>query len=142
LSLPARDDRLAELINTTLHTKPEDGSTHWSVRSVAEQTGISKTSVHRYFKLFGLDRQRRFHLGQAASTLLTCQRDSTLDHPQAQGARDGFDARLRGELQQDVLRMRLDRLRCDAQLLRDALVRQAVAHQRHDVALAGRERLA
>src|SRR6185369_1537451 len=47
------DDRLAELINTTLHTKPEDGSTHWSVRAVAGETGISKTSVHRYFELFG-----------------------------------------------------------------------------------------
>jgi putative transposase len=42
------------LINTTLHTKPADGSTHWSVRPVADETGISKTSVHRYFKLFGL----------------------------------------------------------------------------------------
>src|SRR5205814_3419293 len=48
------DERLAELINTTLHTKPTDGSTHWSVRTVADETGISKTSVHRYFKLFGL----------------------------------------------------------------------------------------
>jgi len=52
------DERLAELINTTLHTKPADGSTHWSVRAVAEETGISKTSVHRYFKLFGLQPHR------------------------------------------------------------------------------------
>jgi hypothetical protein len=42
------------LINTTLHTKPADGSTHWSVRAVADETGISKASVHRYFKMFGL----------------------------------------------------------------------------------------
>ena len=41
------DERLAGLINTTINTKPADGSTHWSVRSVADQTGISKTSVHR-----------------------------------------------------------------------------------------------
>ncbi|MGH8484866.1 MAG: helix-turn-helix domain-containing protein, partial [Pseudomonas sp.] len=40
------DERIAGLINTTLHTKPADGSTHWSVRAVAEHTGISKTSVH------------------------------------------------------------------------------------------------
>jgi putative transposase len=52
------DERIAELINTTLHTKPVDGSTHWSVRSAAGQTGISKTSVHRYFKLFGLQPHR------------------------------------------------------------------------------------
>jgi putative transposase len=52
------DERLAELINTTLHTKPEDGSTHWSVRAAAEETGISKSSVHRYFKLFGLQPHR------------------------------------------------------------------------------------
>lgn len=48
------DERVAQLINKTLHTKPADGSTHWSVRSIGEQTGISPTSVHRYFKLFGL----------------------------------------------------------------------------------------
>src|SRR5947209_16714991 len=55
------DERLAGLINTTLHTKPADGATHWSVRSVAEETGISKTSVHRYFKLFGLQPHRSEH---------------------------------------------------------------------------------
>jgi putative transposase len=48
------DERVAMLINKTLHTKPADGSTHWSVRSIGEETGISPTSVHRYFKLFAL----------------------------------------------------------------------------------------
>ena len=52
------DERVAELINKTLHTKPADGATHWSVRSVAAETGISPTSVHRYFKLFGLQPHR------------------------------------------------------------------------------------
>jgi len=52
------DERVANLINTTLHTKPANGATHWSVRSVSEETGISKTSVHRYFKLFGLQPHR------------------------------------------------------------------------------------
>lgn len=52
------DERMAKLINTTLHTKPADGSTHWSVRSVAAETGISKTSVARYFQLFGLQPHR------------------------------------------------------------------------------------
>jgi putative transposase len=52
------DERIAELINTTLHTKPADGSTHWSVRTVAAETRISKSSVQRYFQLFGLQPHR------------------------------------------------------------------------------------
>jgi putative transposase len=52
------DERLAALISTTLHTKPADGSTHWSVRGVAAETGISKSSVQRYFSLFGLQPHR------------------------------------------------------------------------------------
>jgi putative transposase len=52
------DERVAELINTTLHTKPADGSTHWSVRAIAAETSISPTSVHRYFKLLGLQPHR------------------------------------------------------------------------------------
>ena len=52
------DERVAALINTTLHTKPADGSTHWSVRGVAAETGISKSSVQRYFSLFGLQPHR------------------------------------------------------------------------------------
>ncbi len=58
------DEQIAMLINKTLHTKPADGTTHWSVRSVAAETGISKTSVHRYFQMFGLQphRQESFKL--------------------------------------------------------------------------------
>jgi putative transposase len=36
------DERVAQLIKTTLHTKPADGSVHWSVRTVAAETGISQ----------------------------------------------------------------------------------------------------
>ena len=52
------DERVAGLIKTTLHTKPANGSTHWRVRSVAAETGISKSSVQRYFQLFGLQPHR------------------------------------------------------------------------------------
>lgn len=52
------DERLAKLITTTLHTKPANGSTRWSVRTVAAETGISKSSVQRYFQLFGLQPHR------------------------------------------------------------------------------------
>lgn len=48
------DERVAELTKTTLHTKPANGSTHWSVRTVAAETGISKTNVQRHFQLFGV----------------------------------------------------------------------------------------
>jgi transposase len=41
------DDAVAEVINRELQTKPTDGSTHWSARSLAAATGISKTTVHR-----------------------------------------------------------------------------------------------
>ncbi|RQR44059.1 IS630 family transposase [Burkholderia sp. Bp9126] len=52
------DEQLAQLIHKTLHTKPADGSTHWSVRTIAAETAISPTSVHRYFKLLGLQPHR------------------------------------------------------------------------------------
>lgn len=58
------DERIAELINKALHSKPADGATHWSLRSIGAETGISKSSVHRYFQLFGLQphRQESFKL--------------------------------------------------------------------------------
>lgn len=52
------DERVAHLIKTTLHSKPKDGATHWSVRSMAAETNISKSSVQRYFHLFGLQPHR------------------------------------------------------------------------------------
>lgn len=57
------DEQVADLINKTLHSKPKN-ATHWTVRSVAEETGISKSTVHRYFNLFGVQphRQKSFKL--------------------------------------------------------------------------------
>jgi putative transposase len=52
------DERVAELINTTLHTKPGDGSTHWSTRTLAGETGISKSTVARYLQAFKLKPHR------------------------------------------------------------------------------------
>jgi putative transposase len=48
------EERVAGLIRKTLQKKPKDGSTHWSVRSAALENKISKSSIHRYFQLFGL----------------------------------------------------------------------------------------
>ncbi|SIT48326.1 hypothetical protein BN2476_630115 [Paraburkholderia piptadeniae] len=52
------DERVAQLIHKTLHTRAADGSTHWSVRTIAAETAISPTSVHCYFKLLGLQPHR------------------------------------------------------------------------------------
>src|ERR687892_370151 len=53
------DERIADLLTTTLHQKPRDGATHWSVRGLAAETGISKTSVHRFLQVFGLQPHRQ-----------------------------------------------------------------------------------
>jgi putative transposase len=46
------------LIKTPLHTKPANGATHWSVRKVAAETGISKSSVARNCQFFALQPHR------------------------------------------------------------------------------------
>jgi transposase len=51
------DARVAELIRLVTQRKPEP-ATHWSVRSAAEASGIAKSTVGRYFALFGLQPQR------------------------------------------------------------------------------------
>jgi len=58
------DERVAEVINAALQTKPTDGSTHWSLRTMSEETGVSKSTVQRWFDLFGIQphRQRHFKL--------------------------------------------------------------------------------
>ena len=53
---------MARLIKTTLNTKPADGSTHWSVRTVAAEIGISKSSMQRYFQLSWLQPHRSMGL--------------------------------------------------------------------------------
>jgi putative transposase len=52
------DERVAELIHTTLHTRPRGAATHWSVRDLEAESGISKSSVQRYLKLFGVQPHR------------------------------------------------------------------------------------
>ena len=44
------DDEVARMLRTVLKTRPKD-ATHWSLRTVAEKTGISKSTVQRYFAL-------------------------------------------------------------------------------------------
>jgi putative transposase len=57
------DEAVADLITKTLARKPK-AATHWSVRAIAKETGITKSTVHRLFQLFGLQphRTRNFKL--------------------------------------------------------------------------------
>ena len=54
------DERVAELIRKTLKTKPADG-THWSTRSIAKETEISRPTVQRIWSAFGLQPHRQRH---------------------------------------------------------------------------------
>ena len=51
------DDKVAGLLRTVLRSKPEV-VTHWTVRSAAARTGMSKSTVGRYFALFGVQPHR------------------------------------------------------------------------------------
>ncbi len=51
------DDRVAQLLRTVLRTRPPD-ATQWTVRRVAARTRISKSTVQRYFALFGVQPHR------------------------------------------------------------------------------------
>ena len=51
------DEQIAGLLNKVLQERPPN-ATHWSVRGVAAETGVSKSTVQRYFSLFGLQPHR------------------------------------------------------------------------------------
>jgi putative transposase len=57
------EETVAELLRTVLKKKPTTGS-HWTVRSAAEATGLSKSTVARMLALFGVQphRSRSFQL--------------------------------------------------------------------------------
>ena len=51
------DDDVERVIVRTLETKPRD-ATHWSVRSMAKEAGISRAAVHRIWRAFSLQPHR------------------------------------------------------------------------------------
>ena len=51
------DGQVAEVIERTLHSKPKD-ATHWSIRSMATETGLSHTTIRRIWGAFGLQPHR------------------------------------------------------------------------------------
>ena len=57
---PISDERVAQLVRKTLKTKPKAG-THWSIRQIAAETQLSKSTVHRIWQAFGLQPHRQKH---------------------------------------------------------------------------------
>jgi putative transposase len=55
---PISDERVAQLVRKTLQTKPQAG-THWTIRQIAAETGVSKSTVHRIWQAFGLQPHRQ-----------------------------------------------------------------------------------
>jgi len=51
------EEKVAQLLRTVLYSKPADGP-HWTVRSAATATGLSKTTVGRMLTLFGVQPHR------------------------------------------------------------------------------------
>jgi putative transposase len=59
--------KVAKVISRALQIRPPDGSTHWSVRSLAWATGISITTVHRWLQIFSVQshRQKTYRCAEA-----------------------------------------------------------------------------
>ncbi len=55
-----RDEQIAALVRKTIKKRPKDG-THWSCRSIATETKLSKSTVQRVWKAFGLQPHRQKH---------------------------------------------------------------------------------
>jgi transposase len=55
-----RDEEIATLLRKTVKTKPK-GGTHWTCRSIAAETRLSKSTVQRVWKAFGLQPHRQKH---------------------------------------------------------------------------------
>ncbi len=54
------DERIARLIRKTLHKKPK-GDTHWTCRSIAQETHLSKSTVQRVWQAFAMQPHRQKH---------------------------------------------------------------------------------
>src|SRR5512143_2694494 len=50
-------DKIEEIINMTLQTQPA-GATHWSCRTMAEEQGVSKSTINRVWQSHGLQPHR------------------------------------------------------------------------------------
>ena len=53
-----------KIVDSSLETRPGDGGTHWSVRTLAQPLGVSRTIVHRVWRRHDMQPHRveRFQL--------------------------------------------------------------------------------
>jgi len=58
---PISDERVAQLVLKTLKMRPQTG-THWSIRQLAAETGLSKSTVNCIWQVFGLQPHRQKQL--------------------------------------------------------------------------------
>jgi putative transposase len=56
-----RDEQIVALVRKTIRKRPKDGTTHWSCRSLATETQLSKSTVQRVWKALGPQPQRQKH---------------------------------------------------------------------------------
>ncbi len=54
------DEQVAQLVQKTLKKKPK-GATHWTCRSIAKETNLSKSTVQRIWSAFNLQPHRQKH---------------------------------------------------------------------------------
>jgi putative transposase len=54
------DEEVAEIIHKTLKTKPKN-ATHWTIRSLEKETKLTRPTIHRIWKAFGLQPHRQEH---------------------------------------------------------------------------------
>lgn len=54
------DEQVAQLLKKTLNKKPKD-ATHWTCRSIAKQSNLSKSTVQRVWSAFNLQPHRQKH---------------------------------------------------------------------------------
>ena len=64
------DEQVAEVVYKTLKTKPKD-QTQWSLRSIGEETGLTKDAVHRIWRTYGLQPHRHKHLKLSTDPFLS-----------------------------------------------------------------------
>ena len=84
-------ERIEAMVHDTLHSTPQDGSTHWSVRSMAKHSGLSKSTVQKVWsareikphlvETFKLSNDRRFEekLTDVVDLYLNPPPDSVVD---------------------------------------------------------------
>jgi len=55
------EEKIMELLQKTVHTRPDDGSPHWSCRSMEQETGLSRSTIQRTWSAFGIQPHRQKH---------------------------------------------------------------------------------